>query len=385
MAARVEIAPDMLKWARQREGLPVEQLVEKFEKYSEWEDGIGGPTFNQLEKLAHTVNLPVGMFFLPSPPEARPLPLPDFRRMADEERVSPSTELIDTIHTAQLRQDWYRNHLLLQGAAKLEYVGSVNTKDDPARVAETIRAFLQLQVGARSEAGNWSEFLRLFISQARKSGMLVMINGVAGNNTHRLLNPKEFRGFAIADEFAPLIFINGADTKAGQIFTLAHEIAHIWLGQTGISLVSANRISEENSIEAWCNKVAAEILVPMSELAEIPIATEINAAKAEVARIFRVSTLVALRRLRDARKINEDEFQRLYGVELEELKQREKKRPQGGDFYNTMGARVDPRFAAALIGSAFEGGTLMGEALSLLNLKSTGTLRKEASRLGLSI
>lgn len=385
MTARVEIAPDVLRWARERAGLSIEQLVVKFKKYSEWEDGVGGPTFNQLEKLASAVNLPVGMYFLPIPPDEQPLPLPDFRRMADEDRVSPSTELVDTIHTAQLRQDWYRAHLLSLGAPEIDFVGSASVEDDPAIAAGVIRAVLGLEVGTRSEASSWSEFLRSVINQARKSGILVMINGVVGNNTRRPLDPKEFRGFAIVDSHAPLIFINGADTKAGQIFTLAHEVAHVWLGETGISHVRANRIPAESVIEAWCNKVAAEVLVPMAVLESMPVSDEVSNAKSDVARTFRVSTLVALRRLWELGRVDEEEFQRLYALELEELRQREKRKPSGGDFYNTMGARVDPRFAAAIIGSAFEGSTLIGEALNLLDVKSTEVLRKEATRLGVGV
>ena len=263
-----------------------------------------------------------------------------------------------------------------------DFVGTARVDDDRAATADQIRAALGLAVGERSEAGNWTEFLRVFISRSRQAGILVMVNGVVGNNTRRPLDPKEFRGFAIADPIAPLIFINGADTKAGQIFTLAHEVAHIWLGETGISHVRANRIPTESAIEVWCNKVAAEVLVPMAMLQSMEISGNIDLAKSEIARAFRVSTLVALRRLWELGRLDDDEFQRIYALELEDLKQRDRGKSSGGDFYNTMGARVDPRFAAAIIGSALEGTTLIGDALNLHNLKSTKTLRKEAIRLG---
>lgn len=139
-------------------------------------------------------------------------------------------------------------------------------------------------------------------------GFLVMVNGVVGSNTHRKLDPREFRGFALADRMAPLIFINGADTKAAQIFTLAHELAHLWLGEAALDDVDLTSASEEGT-ERWCNQVAAEVLVPISAIvaemtAEDSVTTQID----RLARRFKVSTLVALRRLYDAHRMNWAEY-----------------------------------------------------------------------------
>jgi len=214
-----------------------------------------------------------------------------------------------------------------------------------------------------------------------------MINGIVGNNTSRKLDPQEFRGFAIADEYAPLIFVNNADTKAAQIFTIAHEIAHLWLGASGISLVRARDLPEryapDADIERWCNSVAAEILVPLTMLGEMPLEGDLDTLKRLVAKTFRVSTLVALRRIKDIGRIDYDTFSAAYEGELEYLKSISPQTSSGGNFYNSMNARVDPQFARAVIGSAFEGSTLMGEALNLLGVKSTEVLRKEARHIGM--
>jgi Zn-dependent peptidase ImmA (M78 family) len=325
------------------------------------------------------------MLFLPEPPEEK-LPLPDFRRMADDSTQRPSTELIDTIHTCQRRQRWFRDHLASAGGDILNFVGSASTQDHPAVIAGQIRTALKLEVGNRYQVANWSEFLRQFIDHIREAGILVMVNGVVGNNTHRGLNPREFRGFAITDPFAPLIFVNGADTKAGQIFTLAHELAHIWIGKSGVSNSAADDLPEDNApdqkVERLCNAVAAEVLVPLSQLTTMNLPSDIDLAKTTIARTFRVSTLVALRRLKDLGRLSYDAFQEAYDTELAFLRQQANRRSGGGDFYNTMGARVDPRFASAVISAALEGGTLMGDAFNLLDLKKSKTFHEEARRLG---
>jgi Zn-dependent peptidase ImmA (M78 family) len=385
--AQVEISPSVLEWARERADIPFDTLSNRFKKYSAWLEGNGGPTFKQIESLASVLNLPMGMLFLREPPEEM-LPLPDFRRMADGGTRRPSTELIDTIHICQRRQRWYRDHLASSGADFLSFVGSASAKDRPAVVAGQIRSALKLEVGDRSEVANWGEFLRQFIGYTREAGILVMVNGVVGNNTHRPLNPREFRGFAIPDPFAPLIFVNGADTKAGQIFTLAHELAHIWIGKGGISNSAADDlpddIAPDQNVERFCNAAAAEILVPMSQLITTDLPNDLDLAKTTIARTFRVSTLVALRRLKDLGRLSYDAFQEAYDAELAFLKQQANKTSGGGDFYATMGARVDPRFASAVISAALEGQTLMGEAFDLLDLKKSKTFREEARRLGVT-
>lgn len=385
--AQVDVSPSVLEWARERAGVPFDTLSKRFKKYSAWLEGNGGPTFQQIETLAGVLNLPMGMLFLPEPPEEK-LPLPDFRRMADGGTPRPSTELIDTIHTCQRRQRWYRDHLASSGADILSFVGSASAEDQPAVIAGQIRTALKLEVGNRSDVANWGEFLRQFIGHAREAGILIMVNGVVGNNTHRPLNPREFRGFAMPDPFAPLVFVNGADTKAGQIFTLAHELAHIWIGKGGISNSAADDLPEDiapdQNVERFCNSVAAEVLVPMSQLATMDLPSDVDLAKTTIARTFRVSTLVALRRLKDLGRLSYDAFQGAYDTELAFLKQQAKKTSGGGDFYATMGARVDPRFASAIISAALEGQTLMGDAFDLLGLKNSKTFLKEARQLGVT-
>src|SRR5208283_523800 len=134
---------------------------------------------------------------------------------------------------------------------------------DIVATAETIRQVIAFDVEERRRLPTWTDALRRFIEQTDAAGILVMCSGVVLNNTRRRLDPDEFRGFALMDNLAPLVFINGADTKAAQMFTLAHELAHIWLGLSAVSDTQASQVPEHD-VERWCNRVAAELLVPLA-------------------------------------------------------------------------------------------------------------------------
>src|SRR5262249_52984335 len=155
--------------------------------------------------------------------------------------------------------------------------------------------------------------LRRFTEQAEDIGILIMVSGVVGSNNTRTLNPDEFRGFALSDEVAPLVFINGADTKAAQMFTLAHEIAHVWLGQSALGDTGT---TAPHNVEVWCNRVAAELLVPLADLKTELAKSGPAQAVANLARTFKVSALVILRRLLDAGELSRPAFDKAYAAEL---------------------------------------------------------------------
>jgi Zn-dependent peptidase ImmA (M78 family) len=214
-------------------------------------------------------------------------------------------------------------------------------------------------------------------------GVLVMCNGVVHNNNHRHLDPDEFRGFAMADDLAPLVFINGADTKSAQMFTLAHELAHIWLGESAVSDAQPTSLPDQ-AVERWCNQVAAELLVPLANIrmeynARNELQTEVN----RLARRFKVSTLVILRRIYDAEGLTREEFWRAYEQELERLRAIPK--GSGGNFYLTQAARVSKRFAAALVANTLEGHTLYHDAFRMLGFSKHTTFRELGHSLGVGV
>ena len=229
----------------------------------------------------------------------------------------------------------------------------------------------------------WTDALRHFIGQADALGILVMCSGVVLNNNRRHLDPDEFRGFAMTDDLAPLVFINGADTKAAQMFTLAHELAHIWLGQSAVSDAQA-AWTPDHEVERWCNKVAAELLVPLVVVREeYDRGAELRMEIDRLARRFKISTLVVLRRIYDAGGLTRDELREAYANELERL--RSMPRGTGGDFYLTQAARVSKRFARALVVSTLEGQTLHRDAFRMLGFSKLTTFQELGRSLGLYV
>lgn len=223
---RVEVKPKLLRWARERAGFDLAALAKRFPQLPGWESGDARPTLKQLERFAKATYAPIGFLFLQEPPVEQ-VPIPDLRTVGNRHVERPSPDLLDTVYICQQRQEWYRDFARSEREDPLSIVGSVALTTNVEAAAARIRAALGFDIDERRRIPTWSAALRRFIEQADEVGVLVMVSGVVGNNNRRKLNPDEFRGFALADDLAPLVFINGADSKSAQMFTLAHELAHI--------------------------------------------------------------------------------------------------------------------------------------------------------------
>ncbi len=376
---RVPVKPELIQWALDRSGKYPDMLAKKLPKIGEWLAGEVSPTLKQLETFARATYTPIGFLFLPQPPDEQ-VPIPDFRTMAAESFDRPSPDLLDTIYICQQRQEWYRDFERSMGGEPLPLVGSAQLTDDVIQTAALMRKALGFNIEERKKMRTWADALRRFVEQADLLGVMVMVSGVVGSNTHRKLDPREFRGFALSDKLAPLVFINGADTKSAQMFTLAHELAHVWLGETAVSDAEAVRTSN-NRVERWCNRVAAEFLVPLDAISSVYDGdNDLSDEMDKLARQFKVSTLVILRRIHDVGGLTRDELWDAYQRELQRLLVVSK--GGGGDFYRTQPVRVSKRFARALYVSTFEGHTSFTEAFRMLGLKKMATFRELGQRLG---
>ena len=336
----------------------------------------------QLEKLAKVTHTPLGYLFLPEPPD-EPLPVPDYRTVAGAARGRQSPNLLDTLYTMQRRQEWLRESLVENDVGQLPFVASVRLADDPAAVGREMRRTLGLDGGWAAGVRTWQDAVSELRRIIEQLGVMAVINGVVGNNTHRRLSVEEFRGFALTDPYAPLIFVNGADAKSAQMFTLAHELAHIWLGTEGISGFEV-LFPGGSDVEEWCNRAAAELLAPARELRARwrEVRREVSAFE-ELARTFKVSPVVAARRALDLNLVDRSIFFDFYKRYVD----REHKggmKSSGGDFYNNQNTRVGELFGIQVLRAAMEGRIGFKQAYDLTGLRG-GTFQKYAKRLGVDL
>ena len=373
----------MLTWARERSQLALAYFDKRFPRLAQWERGDAKPTFKQLESFAKATHTPFGFLFLAEPPEER-LPIPDLRTLAHRP-ARPSPDLLDTIYAMQRRQDWLREERLEGEAGPLEFVGNARLNDEPMAVGQEMRRTVGLGDGWSSEVPSWEEAVSDLRRRIEGLGVMAVVNGVVGNNTHRKLEVEEFRGFALTDRYAPLIFVNGADAKSAQMFTLAHELAHIWLGSEGEGISGFEGIFPgSDRIEKFCDQTAAEFLVPARELKERWREVKGTPDPFErVARYFKVSPIVAGRRAMDLRLVNRETFFDFYDAYTKRERQRAKA-TGGGDFYNNQNTRVGATFATSVIRAAMGGRLSFREAYNLTGLRG-GAFQEYAKRLGMDL
>ncbi len=381
--SRVTVRPEIIRWACERAGYDVRDFASRFPQLPAWARGEEHPTFKQLEALAKATHTPFGYFFLPEPPEER-LPIPDLRTTRHRPQ-RPSPDLLDTIYAMQRRQRWLSDERKERGEEPLEFVGAARLDDDPAAIGQEMRRAVGLGERWAAEVPTWEAAVGELRRRIEGLGVLAVINGVVGNNTHRKLDVEEFRGFALTDPYAPLIFVNGADAKSAQMFTLAHELAHLWLGSTGEGLSGFEGIFPgDDRVERFCDRAAAEFLVPERQLkTEWPRARRVEDRFESLARHFKVSPIVTARRALDLQLVARQSFFDFYESYTRRERQQQKA-SGGGDFYNNQNNRVGERFVHEVVYAALEGRITFREAYELTGLNG-GAFQEYARRLGVGL
>lgn len=383
----IAVRPELLRWARTRASLTVDELASKvgtkkspapIEAWESAQTSIEVPV-TQLEKLARVTRAPFGMLFLSEPPSDE-LPLRDFRRLVAGERRKPSLELIETIAETQVRQSWLSERFEEDGEEALNFIGSATLSSDPYDLARTIRDDLGIGPSERRQVRHMAESPLWMIERLDESRITVVRKGYARSATKRTLYREEFKGFALADRFAPFIFVNGKDWPASQVFTIAHECVHLWLGASAIP--DGDWFGEPaDPTERFCNRVAAEILMPEEEMRRAwrsPESAENNVRR--IAEELRVSSLAALFRARSLELISEEELERARArFQAEFDARKETAGGGGGNWYNAAGISLGKRFVREVLLSTLSGRTLYSEAFDLLGTRKTSVVQKMAT------
>ena len=366
----VSVQPSVLKWARERAALSLTELstqlgtTTKPAPVAEWEQS-GCMPLKTLEKFAQRTHVPFGYLFLDAPP-VETLPTVDFRSAGNS---SISVDLRDTMMACQRRQTWYREFIIeneLDGWSKT-HVATAN--DEILTVAKRIRDAIQWFPQAARPMQKRGQVLAALTSAVEKLGILVMRNGIVESNTRRKLDHTEFRGFALYDPVAPILFVNSTDHPAAQIFTLAHELVHIWLRQSALDDIDLMSVQKT---ERFCNQVAAELLVPMDAFVDVWMqseATDSNVMRATTT--FGVSDSVVLIRAFDAGFITQAEL--TTGLDQAATSSEPTVITGGGNYYYLMRSRLGRPFLEAVIHSARSGSTLMRDAYGLLGIQKHST------------
>ena len=380
----ITIAGEVFRWARERAGLSDENLAKKVhakpEKIHAWETGQEYPNFQQAQKLASAFGIPLGYLFLSQPPQMT-IPIADFRTFPGKEKANISPNLQSVLDDALRKRDWYAEWRKGEDLPALELVGKYSIRSQSEEIIQDMRQVLDIPTDFVTHLTTWEEHLRIFVQKVESAGVLVLQSGIVGNNTSRRLSLAEFRGFALADEFAPLIFINAQDSIAAKIFTLAHELVHIWTGTSGISNPEITPdTGDTQDIERFCNQIAAQFLVPHQAFALRwdPKRDPVDNAQ-QLASYFRVSAQVVLRRGYDLGMISNDDFHWAFQVILKAVKT--PKTGGGGNFYNTLFSRNSRRFTRELLSAVNSGHLSYLDGARLLNTYP-GKLVKAMERIG---
>jgi Zn-dependent peptidase ImmA (M78 family) len=363
MRTEVNINVDILTWAIARAGFDLHDFALKVPSTLDWVNGDKKPTVKQLENFSKKVYLPFGYFLLPEPPKET-LPIP-FYRTHNAQTDKVSVNVYDTVLLLKQRQDWLKEYLREGDFEKLPFVGKYRQGTDVLSVVADIRQTLGLSLNWAIKSKTWQDALDTLIQHVENIGIITMFNGIVENNTHRPINVEECRGFVLVDEIAPFMFVNNSDAKAAQLFTVVHELAHIWIGSSaGFDFRKLEPAS--NPIEQFCDKIAAEFLVPETLFCEI---WDVHPNIAYVARIFKVSEIVIARRALDLKKITKVQFIEFYDNYINGEFLKKEAQSGGGDFYATTRKRLGLAYSTHINNAVKSGKLLYRDAYKLTSLK----------------
>ena len=378
------ITPSVIQWAREKSHYSIEVASKKLgvspKKIREWEGGTSRPSMTQARKMALTYRRPLAAFYLPNPPKDFPL-LKDFRTV-EGQPVQYSSALIFLMRQFQERQAWLTEYLKNQGQEELDFIGSGSLSSSPKalskKIIDTLWDSQKTYSQIREKKRTTKELLKSWFIQCEQKG--VFISRTSNLNSHNVIPVEEARGFVISDKYAPFIFINSGDSEPAQLFTLLHELAHLWLDMSGVpDHFPISYKARKSSVEFFCNQIAAEILMPEEKIKAFSKMTNIEKIKnlvTEQSKKFLVSRLAFLVRLKSFSLLSQSDFKKLKEFYTKEYKDYRKKQKQkmkeskAGPNSNVLKIYANGESFTKIVAYSYKEGLISGrEASGLLDMK----------------
>ena len=377
MQVSVAVSNEILNWIMahvQLEVLP-QQIADNLDQ---WCRGVKTPTFHQIEKASQATGIPLGYFFLKTPPAEDSL-LAQYRTIDSVELNRPSRNLTDVMHHMDLVQEWTREHLISEGASAVTFVGACAKRPTVESIANAMRTALRLAPDWFKQSKSAEASFQTIRTTISDAGVFVMMSGIVENNTHRALDINEFRAFAMVDDYAPLVFINANDSVNGKLFSLLHEFAHICVGESDLFNDRDSTGNAVKPVETLCNAAAAEILVPREFFVQAwkGLSPELDTDQriSALAKVFRCGSTVIARKALDHGLIDHSQYQQIARLAVKRYQDARRRKKElgesGGNYYGTLASRIDRRFLGMLTGSVAEGKTLYSDAFRLTNTNRT--------------
>jgi Zn-dependent peptidase ImmA (M78 family) len=355
--SQVPVNANILSWARETAGLSLEEAVARLkigkafgqtpkQRLESLEAGGKAPSRALLIRMSKVYRRPLLTFYLAEPPRKGDRG-EDFRRLPNDYSISEEALVDALVRDVRARQSLVRAVLEdEEEATLLSFVGSTSIQDGRSAVRQKLVSDLKFDVRIFRAQRTLEDAFAYARGQAEQVGLFVLLIGDLGSH-HTALSVESFRGFAIADNIAPFVVINDQDSRAAWSFTLLHELAHVWLGKTGISSVFA-----ETTLERFCNDVASAMLLDDTELKGLEVTNQTSVADAveridSFAHERNISRAMVAYRLLRARVIEvamwaslRAEFKRLWVEQRDRKRAMAREKETGPSYYTIRRHRV---------------------------------------------
>jgi len=286
-----QVNPDILRWARETAGFSREQAARKISlkeargvpgdaRLAELEAGRTAPSRTLLERMAQQYRRSLLTFYLPERPRTGDRG-EDYRTIPDAKKGTSAPLLDALLRDIKARQDMLRTVLVEEEEAQpLQFINSMRVGDGAEAVIASIRRTIKIASPELRTQSSPTEVFAVLRNHAESAGIFVLLAGNLGSY-HTALDVEVFRGFALADKIAPFVVINDLDARSAWSFTLLHELAHLWIGATGVS-----GFFSQSRTEQFCSDVASKYLLPDQDLELLSISSSNIATAAEAITTF---------------------------------------------------------------------------------------------------